>query len=1166
MTRPTTVAKPLCLLALLLAAGLGWAQENPAQQQEVKARPILHTQGPAGIVRAIAFSGDSQRLIAAGVDKATYVWDVGGPGGPNRITPIHTLRWEIARANRGSINTLAVNPRHQEIAIAGASARANGGDVILFDAGVRLLKTSLPKVDREVGTGRPGHLLNVTQVDFSPDGSRLVSIARDGEVLLWRPRDGRRIDWTVSTVRPVQGEPKHSQRVRFVDNNTVVVGERVDPSSDEAWRVAVYSVLAANERLGVLPAVHRGSVVDIAVAPDSDLWATCDETGSVYLWRGVEQQEPTTLRRGGPVARRLAFAPGGLLAIGFDRSESPRPGPSRIELWDLAQRRMIDSTPLSLVENCHALAISPDGSMLATQDVATDEMLLFRLGAPGQPPRPRPLSGAEPERFSSRGRTIRTVAFGPRYQIAFGNGKQGVVDTAFDPGRGDFVPLKPAEQWRLAGVRGGGWQVLPASESRDPSTVRLNNNRQPYTIPLHPSLQGNQISETLIPGVDGRPAAVAIGTDISAGIFVYRLPAGPQEEPVLLRYFRDHSDGVTSLAVSQDGRYLVSGSIDQTIKVWSLEGLFDPPGQFKKRAAWGATFGMGDVGVTVTNVAVGGIAYGRGIRDGDVITSIATRGAVESEIVSSDRPSDILRILNQSPAYYQFLLGAQRGGKPLPLPLIVPAWEPVLTLFVSERGEWAAWHPSGYFDSSLAEGGDLFGWQENRGRDQPPRVVKGAFVQRDLERPDVIRRLLGAGSLEAALAQTPNRRPPTNASKSIQLLPEIDILSPRTGKRLSAKIGDELVARVLFPQGAKRDRFDVLASLGGRRLGDPSGVEQDGDAFTYRWDMTSHDKLNRFEVIATERGKAALDALNSSKVVFARGDDPPLDGPYKLHFFALACEAYRGKSGGFERLMYTIDDVDAIVGLLKSRERKGGFYRLAPEPVILRDHQVTRARVEQEIRELGKRLSPLGKKDIVIVYLHGHGKAIGKDYYFVPTDVATNREVARKAIPWSTFAKITKQRCQVVWMIDTCESGVAVRTIDDQIAKDRDIKAVMSEAKQSLSLAISAVNNDSETFEAPEWVQYPGREGGTPFADATLRGFDGQADGYLMKRSKIDGRPITRIVGNAEKDRIVSLAELAYYITKTVSDDTEARNRPRVAPQALLQAAADTKLVRVASP
>jgi WD40 repeat protein len=39
----------------------------------------------------------------------------------------------------------------------------------------------------------------------------------------------------------------------------------------------------------------------------------------------------------------------------------------------------------------------------------------------------------------------------------------------------------------------------------------------------------------------------------------------------LLRSLKEHADDVNAVAVSPDGRFIVSGSDDRTVKVWELE-------------------------------------------------------------------------------------------------------------------------------------------------------------------------------------------------------------------------------------------------------------------------------------------------------------------------------------------------------------------------------------------------------------------------------------------------------------------------------------------------------------------------------------------------------------------------------------------------------------------
>src|SRR4029077_14885969 len=73
-----------------------------------------------------------------------------------------------------------------------------------------------------------------------------------------------------------------------------------------------------------------------------------------------------------------------------------------------------------------------------------------------------------------------------------------------------------------------------------------------------------------------------------AGSTVSEGPAGPVGE---LKKFEGHTDEVKSVALSHDGRYAVSGSHDQTVRIWDLaSGKEERVLRGHTKQVWGVAF------------------------------------------------------------------------------------------------------------------------------------------------------------------------------------------------------------------------------------------------------------------------------------------------------------------------------------------------------------------------------------------------------------------------------------------------------------------------------------------------------------------------------------------------------------------------------------------------
>ncbi len=1117
------ICRRAVLAAFVLLIPLNW---QATYSQDVP-RVILSTLGPGEQVRDLAFSNDSQRLYAAGLDKVIHTWDIGWDvdrlnAGEGSATYVGTLRWEIGRGPRGRISVISICPTRDELAAAGCSAREETGDLAVFDLGLDQVSASIPTpLERKTDKLKAGHRSEVLALDYSPDGNKLCSSAETGQVFVWnRDNQGK---WLGKEIFPSSGSSfLYPKPVLWISNSKLVFAVNTNAGSEKLQMLTPSSGATTQ-----FPEEYVGRVSALA-RDDKGLWASADTDGHIYVTSPDNQR--WTLRTSLPVITDLAFGPNGILAVAVSGAEGNVQAESAIELWNSIEKKRIDRLVVSKTEKVAAVTISPNGQFLAFENVEDFSVNVIHLVNNDGALLPNPLSEKPLAQLRGLGKRIRTVAIAAdSSSVGFSLETEDVANaniltSQINLKNASIEPANPKIDWVFGSQTMGEWELRVDPNDRTEWSI-LRSGRLLETISLDRELQGSGLAACWIadPSSPGQPAAFAIGTEQVQGVFVYSLPA-PGQSSRLLRWFRDHNGPIASLVSSLDGRLLVSGSWDQTVKIWSLKDLTKRTPDFENSQAWGARFEIRNGNVIAADVADDGIAYGRGLRNGSIITRIQgylpdSKNTLVDATAGNDSAQKILENLRRVSLLRESLIYARTGQEELRF-VIRPAWEPLVTAFLNVQGDWAIWHPSGYYNASVAEGGEVFGWQINQGPDKPPSTYKADFFQKQFERPDILSELFLTLSIEQALT-VGKVDTESSINKSSVDIPRVKITSPTATDQPLAGGKINITAQVNFPNDVK-EPFDVIASIDGVRLGKADSEIQGASGWVYSWETVPRGLLNQIEVVVTERN-GALASYYASDVVYRRAAQRS-EVPFKLSILSLASEKYLGPGssnrGGFGELQFPLDDVDAVLDSLKGKELTGlGFFKIGSTKT-LRNSEISRASVQAEIAAINKTIGKNSVQDILLVYLAGHGKTVEGEYYYIPTSVesADDKEIMEKGIPWRVLAAAGADNCKVIYMIDTCHSGSTV-----------DAKSSIRDARRSQGIVLAAATSKADAIEIASL-------GHGCFTYSVLLGLDGRADGAA-----------------SDSDKIVDLPDLVQFVKTYVASLTGGEQEPSMSPTRLLE-------------
>ncbi|MFE9183247.1 NACHT and WD repeat domain-containing protein [Micromonospora haikouensis] len=342
--------------------------------------------GPSKEVGQVAFSPDGRTLAAGSTDFTTHLWNVSRPARPVRLRP-------ALAGPKSFVNAVAFHPDSNLLAV-GSSDPAVG--VQIHDLASRRVTATLP------------HPAPVTAVQFSPDGSAVVTGSNDGTARLW-PLPG-----------PVLATPGVVSATRFSPDGRILA---VGSTSTQLWDVE-----DPDRPTPLGPALTNpdGFSGALAFTPDNQTLAVSARSGRVQMW---DVSEPTRPVRRGPalqahdqLVEAIAISPDGRLLATGSRDHT-------IRLWDIVGR----TAPRPLVtlrgfgNYVTSVAFNHDGTLLAAGSI-DQSVRLWDTSRPGAPvPLGDPLTA---------GHYVYAVAFSPdRRILAVGSADSSV--SLYDVSRPD---------------------------------------------------------------------------------------------------------------------------------------------------------------------------------------------------------------------------------------------------------------------------------------------------------------------------------------------------------------------------------------------------------------------------------------------------------------------------------------------------------------------------------------------------------------------------------------------------------------------------------------------------------------------------------------------------------------------------------------------------------
>jgi len=706
----------VCSVAAVFPATVR-AQAEVSRRELVTPGLVLETGFRTGSCDFVRFTPDGRYVYAGGDDKVIRTWRWTGSEltpieeNPPPGTPQGILRWPSFRERRGAIFASALSPDIQGkyLAIGGYGLRDS--QLAVLERATGEIQQAVPYLKGADGKAKAGTIWSIA---YSPNGKQVACGTHLGDVWTW-DLDGTQTTRYLGTHPTPKGSDNFVLALTYLSANRLV-------SVDEYGQVREWNpnqpgaASATGRSVFHLKVPGATRFIQFAISADHKTLVAAPNGANRVVTRPLS----------GDGAEKSVFLPlyhypravaldsfGKTLAVAVHeidpRADFHREMSFKVYFADLtAAAPKLVSGP-SATYRIESLAFHPDGDHVVFS--GGNE---FELGVWSRKKGQMVFSQAN----RAPGRSVwgiglsadgKQLAYQDRRRMpaASPNERGEGAWRHFDLEKRRFVEGASAAKLHHAKESYLGWKIITSTPKAKSASqwFAQSPKGKVLMIPLDENQDSFPSCYTFLPT---SPPRIVVGHLWGASVFELR-----EEGLRRLRLLNGHDGVVVSLAITPDGKRLVTGSRDQTICGWSLEDWPSHP-------QLGAQLSVNGGKLLVGEVDLGSPVWEAGLSKGDEIVLLALDGKLKFNHSGKyggnmGTPTQALDLLQQPEGGKEIYLGWKRAGSATVLEQLTNIKDrPIWRFFPTKEKEWVLWRWQDYYYDTSTNGDFFVGWHANQ--------------------------------------------------------------------------------------------------------------------------------------------------------------------------------------------------------------------------------------------------------------------------------------------------------------------------------------------------------------------------------------------------------------------------------------------------------------------